>query len=464
MNNEDMARPWEDAIRAAVRVRDADPGFTRRLRGELMRKTVKEIPIRRKPAFRPAWAATMIVIAVLLGAFLVIGPEKVVAALQSLFGYVPDAGFLRMDQPFRILEREIKEERSGATLYIRQVLADGGRTVVVYEVDCPGPETQWLKTSTYCTDAPSLRLPGGARLEALGLSGRSGLPYYRERAEYAALPSDAVSVALILPFRAKPGDPAWPWTVEIPLTSTAQSATVYPVWEVTPAVPAAGTEDPLGQGIRFTVDRIVAMEENYLLEGSLEWDPARYASAAPDYTQLEIADGNGELCAWEKVLPDSVSGGAGNWAAWAVRFNPRGRPGPFTVSAKSMIVERPASASFEMDFGPAPFIGQTWALDIPIRAAGYALRVTSAWIDGNNGTVFVFFSFAGERNAVAAGWEDADQQTTPIGMDGLEGFSIFDIGAEYGHMPVGRHTIRVLSIRLMLSGEWTVRLEGIPAE
>jgi hypothetical protein len=49
-------------------------------------------------------------------------------------------------------------------------------------------------------------------------------------------------------------------------------------------------------------------------------------------------------------------------------------------------------------------------------------------------------------------------------MDGLEGFSIFDIGAEYGHMPVGRHTIRVLSIRLMLIGEWTVRLEGIPAE
>jgi hypothetical protein len=463
MNSQEFSHPWEDAIRAAVRVRNADSGFALRLRADLMRKPAAAIPVRRRPALRPAWIAVTVAITFLLGALVLIGPERVVAALQHLLGYLPDAGFVRMDQPFRILEGQIKEERDGAVLYIRQVLADDRRTVVVYEMDCPGPETQWLKTMTYCTDAPALLLPGGARSAAAGLSGRSGLPYYRERAEFPALASDVTRVMLVLPFRSAPGEPAAPWTVDLPLIRTLRAVTVYPVVEVTPSAPPSGTADPLAAGINFSLERVVAMEENYLLEGSLEWDPARYQSVAMDYTMLEIEDGAGRLCPWEFAAPDSPIGGAKHRVPWAVRFNPRGRPGPFLMRVKSIITEKPASASFEMDFGPTPHIGQTWGLDIPLRAGDYDLRVTSAWIRGDAGSIVVVFSFAGEGNAIAAAWEDADQKTTSIAGGGLEGLSIFESGAAYEHMPVGRHTIRAVSVRLQIPGSWIIPLEGIPS-
>ncbi|MGB7539442.1 MAG: hypothetical protein WBM17_12960 [Anaerolineales bacterium] len=459
MNRDAMVFPWEDAIRAAVRVRDADSGFARRLREDLLRKAAVERPIHRKPAVRPVWVAFMAVIAVLLGALLVIGPEKVVAALQSLFGYLPDAGFVRMDRPFRILEKQIKEERSGAALYIRQVLADDRRTVVVYEVDCPGPETQWLKTSTFCADAPGLLLPGGGRLEPAGRFGRSDLPYYRERAEFPALPPSVTSVTFLLPFRPAPGEPATPWAVELALTPTAREATIYPVLENIPTgSPRAdgATPEPLPDGIRFSLDRIVAMEEVYFLQGSLEWDPARYLSADVDYRLLEILDGTGGSCPWEFAVPDSPAAGSEHRIPWAVRFNPRGRPGPFRIRVRSLRVVESVNASFLMDFGSAPHAGQTWMLDFPLPVAGLDLRVTSARIEQEDESLLVFFSFAGTGNIIGATWMDAVQTTQTIEGGGLERSGIFESGSRYEYMPTGPHTIRVISITRQLEGDWII--------
>jgi len=116
MNNADAAFAWEEIVRAAVRVRDADPGFARRLRRDLMSKSAAGRAAERRPALRPAWILVSIVLTALLGAFLLIGPEKVVAALQSLFGYIPGAGFVEMDRPFRILVGPVDEKKSGAAL------------------------------------------------------------------------------------------------------------------------------------------------------------------------------------------------------------------------------------------------------------------------------------------------------------------------------------------------------------
>jgi hypothetical protein len=463
MMNDPMVRPWEDALRAAVRVQNADSGFARRLRGELMRKAAAREPVRRRPALRPVWVALAAAFAVLLAALLLIGPDKVVAALQTLLGYLPGIGFVRMDRPFRVLEGPIKEEKSGASLYILQALADDDRTVVVYEVDCPGPESQWVKTGAFCVDSPALVLPGGARLEAAARFGGSALPYYRERAEFAALPSDATSVEFHLPFRASPGGQASPWIVEIPLTLSTRSATIYPVMEVAPSArPSAdaAASDPLPEGIGFSLERIVALKEDYFLQGSVAWDPQRYTYAALDDLFLEIVDGDGALCPWEFADPDPSAGAADNRTPWAVRFNPRGRPGPFHIRAGSILVEMPADASFEMDFGSAPRIGQTWPLNIPLRAADYGLRVASARIEGGSGSFLVVFSFEGDEGLIGAVWQDADQTAQPLG--GGEAYAppgVFESGAAYARMPTGRHTIRILSIRAQLRGNWTIPVE-----
>jgi hypothetical protein len=459
MTGNPMAHPWEGAVRASVRVREADPEFTRRLRQELMRKAAAREFVRRRPVLRPVWASVAAAIAILLGALLLIGPDKVLATLQSLFGYLPDIGFVRMDQPFRVLPQPIKQHRSGASLYILQVLATEDRTVVVYEMDCHGPESQWVKTGAFCADSPSLVLPDGTRLEPAARYGRSALPFFRERAEFAALPPETTSVAFHLPFRAAPGEPAAPWIVDIPLTVTARPATIYPVMEITPsAAPPAGeaTSDPLPEGIRLSLERVVALEEDYFLQGSLAWDPQRYSYAELDYHFFDVLDGSGGLCPWEFAEPDPSTDTAHNRTPWAIRINPRGRPGPFRIRAGSIFAERPADASFDMDFGDAPRIGRTWPLDILLRATDYDLRVTSARLEDADGLFLVVFSFAGDEKLIGAVWKDADQTAQPrISGEPIDP-GVFESSAAYAATPTGRHTIHIVAVRLQLMGNWVI--------
>jgi hypothetical protein len=459
MSERDMDVRWEDAIRAAVRVQDADPGFAARLREDLARKAAAGSPARPARTWKPAWAAAAFILALALGLLLLIGPEKVVAALQSLFGYVPGVGFVRVDQPFRILSEPVRGEKEGAALYILQVLADEERTVVVYEVDCHGPETQWLKTGTYCTDAPVLELPGGILLKADMRAGRSDLPYYRERAEFPAVPTGAVDVVFRIPFRPSPGSPSEPWSVVLKLKPADGEATVYPVLETTSAsVPPSGNadSDPLPEGLKISLERVVAMPEEYLLQGSLEWDPGRYSSAEADYPWMEIVDGAGALCPLEFAAPDPAAAEVENRSAWAVRFNPKGRAGPFRLRIRSITAGRAADASFAMDFGPAAEPGRILWLDIPLRAAEYDLRVTAARISGAAGAVSVVFTFRGPEEVTGASWIDADQPVLPCACGGEIRPGVFESGASYPAPPAGRHTIRVETLFVRFQGNWII--------
>jgi len=464
MDSRMPADRWEDVIRAAVRVGDADPAFARRLRGELMRKAVPVRSLRRTPIPRPLWMAAIGAVSVLLGALLLFGPEKVAAALQSLLGYIPGVGFVRTDTPFRILADQVKVEKSGAVLFIRQVVADQNRTVVVFEVDCPGPETQWLKTGTFCIEGePALRLADGTLLRTDGRFGQVDRTYYRERAEFPPLPATATSVTLILKVSAAPGEPGEPWLVDLPLTPSMQEATLYPVMMTTPLRAGDPAATPSPDGIDFSLDRVVAMEEVILLQGGVDWDPARYTHAEVDFTSLEITDSAGRECPWEFADADPLLGGEEDRALWAIRFNHRSRPGPFRLKAGSMIVEKLVRASFEMDFGPAPQPGQIWALDIPLRLDGYDVRVTYAKMDIRGGTRFVVFSFEGNEPVFfEAIWKDADQSSDPFGGGTGEPSTVFGGGAEYDQFPTGRHTIRIESITVRIQGAWTIPFDVEP--
>ncbi|MBN1437765.1 MAG: hypothetical protein JW929_00010 [Anaerolineales bacterium] len=462
MIERNMDLRWEDAIRAAVRVRDADPAFAARLRSELAHKAIAARPARPLRALRPAWTLAALLLALAAALLLLIGPEKVVAALQSLLGYVPGVGFVRMDQSFRILEHTVREERDGASLYVLQVLADEGRTVVVYEVDCPGPESQWLKTGTYCTGAPALELPGGGILWADLRAGRSDLTYYRERAEFPAVPPGTAEIVLRLPFRASPESPYESWDVTMTLRPAGGEATVYPVLETTSAAASPGfvDSDLLREGLTLALERIVVMPEEYYLQGSLAWDPARFTYAEADFARMEIQDNAGRLCPLEFAAPDPDAP-AENRLVWAVRFNPQGHAGPYLLRIHSIDAARPAGASIAVDFGPAPKAGRTFWLGIPLRAAGYDLRVTSARFADADGSIAVVFTFRGPEDLVGASWTDADQSVLPYKGGGLIRPGEFESGAVYPSPPSGRRTIRVETLTVRYKGSWIIPFDVV---
>src|SRR5512145_1863590 len=86
---------FEEKLRAAAQedVPAPDPVFVNQLRATLRGKATMKSP-RKNILFRPAWAALAVVLALLLAGF-AIGPQRVAAAIQKWFGYVPGFGLVR---------------------------------------------------------------------------------------------------------------------------------------------------------------------------------------------------------------------------------------------------------------------------------------------------------------------------------------------------------------------------------
>ena len=95
---------FEEELRAAQNAPLPAPEFVKQLRSTLSEKATMNSPQKRW-IFRPAWAILAIFLALLLAGF-VIGPQRVAAAIQGWFGYVPGIGLLREGQ-IRVLAKPV---------------------------------------------------------------------------------------------------------------------------------------------------------------------------------------------------------------------------------------------------------------------------------------------------------------------------------------------------------------------
>ena len=98
MNDLNPSPEFEDKVRQAVDVPNANPEFVNKLRNELARGPVKMKP---RLMFKPAWAVAF----VLALAVLVISVPGVAAALGRIFGYLPDVGLVENTGGLRMLGR-----------------------------------------------------------------------------------------------------------------------------------------------------------------------------------------------------------------------------------------------------------------------------------------------------------------------------------------------------------------------
>ncbi len=165
--------PFEKEIKRTYRLPEVNPAYFKQLEAELQAKQLHPEASAR-PVFYLArgWAyamATLLLIGVMV---ITIGPSKVLAQIQAVFGFVPNVGLVDTSSPFRQLAEPVRDTRDGITLAIQSAFLSADQTIITYTMsDLPAEMKRARFGDPECNLPPYLALPDGIQIEASGSSG-----------------------------------------------------------------------------------------------------------------------------------------------------------------------------------------------------------------------------------------------------------------------------------------------------
>jgi hypothetical protein len=456
MNEYKPSPEFEEEVRKAVFVPSARPEFVNQLRNELARR-----PVKMKPRFilRPAWMIAFILAAVVL----VISVPSMAAALKLFFGYVPGLGMVEPGITLRILAAPVVVERDGVTVTVEKGTADSQKTILRVSVD--GVDANG---GPYC-DNPYprlLRLADGTTLEENGGYGNVGdlsNPGYTDLITFPSLPAGSDTVTLEIPCLWRVTKPEnW----KIPLHfAPANGSGVNPVIELpfaTPTTPAAfetvpPTESPYG--ISLALEKVVPLEDGYLLIGSLRWTDktVNIGTYFNNSYNLHAVDANGQVIALEDpeqsawdLLPPVEAGSL--VSQWIYKVSGKQHAWPLTLTTNAY-VDLDANVAFTFDPGPNPQKGQVWQLGQELTVNGHLIRLVSAtWQERGGSIASLEFETASDDPDVI-GLEIKDtlyQSEQHLCGGGSERTAVVYCEA----LTSEPRTLTITSIRLLVPGPW----------
>ncbi len=165
--------PFEKDIKQTYRLPDANPAFFARLEAKLQaHQPNPEAKAKSTFHFARGWAYAMATLLLMGVMVLAIGPSKVLAQMQAVFGFVPDVGLVDTSSPFRQLAEPVSDTRDGITLTIQSAFLSADQTIITYTMsDLPAEIKRAKFGDPECLTPASLTLPDGSQVEASGSSG-----------------------------------------------------------------------------------------------------------------------------------------------------------------------------------------------------------------------------------------------------------------------------------------------------
>lgn len=347
-----------------------------------------------RPSLRPGWrwsfrpaVAILAVVFIFLIAFFVVGPERVLAAIQGLIRYIPGFGLVAENTPLRMLAEPISQTRGGVTLTVRQAILSPDKASILFSVKGIPPEAlpQWTveERDRICTAKTELRLPDGRRLNGSG-GGSAG--YAADNTSqsvyfFPPLPKDvheAVWTLDCLPQTLTGKAPAG-WEIPLRFVPAAPDLTQLPVMVISPAPPANGTPasqvpPPAAGENPLSLDQIVATQDGYIFIGKFR------QILAAQVTQLspQIRDANGTLQGYSIPGDVILSSSIDQAIEWAYQIREKEITWPITIRYDSVEVFCfDPNARFTFDTGPDPQEGQIWEINQTFDVGPCRVKVNS---------------------------------------------------------------------------------------
>jgi hypothetical protein len=481
MSDRMPSQEFEEKVRAAASAHAPDAAFVNRLRSKLALKAAGRKPQLKRFTPRPAWQWALGVLVVLLIAFLALGPQRVLAAVRGLFGYIPGVGIVSQETPLRILAEPVTVERDGITLTVTQAVLSADKTVILLNVTGIPREAYPNDESIGCMGDAALRLPDGTILEG-GYIGAGGWTHFENRLEYGSIPANVNEAVLsfdCIGFT-KPGALPENWEIPLRFAPAPPGMTVAPVIELsTPAATNAPAADVTStpvlsntmtlNGITLTLEKFVEVEDGYQLYGNLDLSGAILLAQGYFNTMavIRMTDTNGNRIPFEAVQsePQDNTVYDPNKVAWIYRTNQKAFAAPLTLSLSWVEMQIAPQIPFELDLGANPQIGQTWEINRDLTFEGHAIRLLSAQLvksDDPQWASSLKFTYEDKEYSIFINVMDDIPQTPLIEVMGGGGgggplTAIKFAWMNYGEIPSGlrRFTISA-GVPYRINGPWQV--------
>ena len=444
MSDSSPTLQFEEEIRAAVAAPLAREEFVKSLRAHILQQAAA-MPWPKRPIFiNRVWAAVL-VITVLAAGILWIGPQRVVAGMRGLMGYLPGVGIVDQSTPIRVLAEPVSLTQDGVTVRVSQAILTGDQTKIVYQVfGVPRSAYPESEAVSGCTASALLRLPDGTHLEIT-----QNMP---------AVPVNVSEATFILPciWNTLPGKAPMNWEIQLRFIKAPPDMTVMPVMDVTPLVQTATepVNDTGGQEIQSTmaatsvppaavvsVEKIIDTQDGYILIGSIR-------SQLPEGNWLQVTgpaiirDAAGKKVSYvipTDIQPENDSNRGRGGFSWALQIQGEGVIFPLTVSYSGVIISQVdphASARINFEAGPNPRPDQVWVLNREVQLAGSTIRLVSitANTDGYS------FHFDPGRGLSSVSVEVEGFQAVGVGGGGTWGGE-FNTSLIFSELPKGSLTI-----------------------
>jgi hypothetical protein len=459
---------FENELRAAVSVPNASDEFVNALRKELTaRAATMTKPSTRR--LRPAWVIPLACVLIMVVVTLVIGPQRVWAAVRSLFGYLPGVGYVETDGSLRVLTEPVMMEREGVTLTVEQAVVDSQRTIIIFKVE--GLSVQAANSQGEggpSGSIPYLRLPDGTQLDLLSGGGSGWGIGYEMRSIFPAIPMDVNEVFFVVPVLQDmpPGTAPEGWELLLHFKPAPPDLTLQPVYEADETSPVSETqvssETPApptkseAHGVTFSLERIVDLEDGYILQGDISW--AGLAETRwLDFYEIDLSDANGQQIPAERITPDAEYNPS-VYEPWAVQTSSKAYAAPWVISLSSVGLHVMTDVELQIDLGSEPQLGQVWDYDQEIEVAGHKVRLISVSLyQDQDGRIWLEFSFSENSGIYGIDLWDPDNLTERgSGKVYSDNQGVVISAFTYDDIPTGVRDIHITGISYTQEDPWQI--------
>jgi len=424
--------------------------------------------------YRLAAAIMMMLFLVLIG----VGPRNVFASLGDIIANIPGIGLVKDEEVGRILSGPVTISQGGIILTVEQLYVTDEKSQLSYSVSYENMNPQLnSEGETLCRDHPTLRISRKTVLspgESFGGGGKESqnflveyenIPPGKNHVIFQAdclygLPQGTIEDLWSLDLELVPGETV----VEKPEIITLPTATPHPtekiLQEETPTVENSmeslnPTPDP--DAIWLTMDKIIPLEEGFILYTSVHWDNPEFDNVYPLNTRL--VDGYGVELPHVSIHPDLEAVYSEeeisqlDWFPMALQVQTAQQPTQLTLTMDGARVDLLLNEDIVFDIGDNPY-GGPWEINKEILVAGKSLTiltVDAVTIDNHPG-----YDVLIETNGDFYMPELLDNHHPTLGGGGgprgetvVSAFILYDDG-----WPFGENALTLASIRMILDGEW----------
>ena len=375
MNDKTSPSPFEEDIRASFFVPPIRPEFVERVQTDLAHRASGKS---RKPrifgGLRPAWAFTMAIGSLMLISTLMIGPQRVYAAVMHLFGYIPGVGIVDQNNPIRVLAEPVSVIRDGISITITSATLTGDLTHIEYLIfGVPGSAYPASEALMGCFQQPYLLLPDGTRLT--------------QEKDFPPVPSNVNKAVFVLPciMDTLPGTVPENWELSLSFVPAPPDLTFLPVFEILPSqTPSTQVITPATDINPLTIRQVLDIGDKFIVMGEFNYAADRDVlipeGAWWSLEQVSIvgADNRAVPQSYSNhfelptpTLPDSET--------WLYQLDKDFVP-PVTITWSGEIINPEGlneQAEFEFDAGLNPQDGKAWTINKDFKLGGFNIRLIS---------------------------------------------------------------------------------------